>query len=284
MKDRLSDLQQGAKIELSLSSLIKRLDEDWSNDSDNVYLLNKPSSSKVDMFLTQVDVLMKEMSGMQKLLNEIKDWHWKIIAEPGDHPSMNVELDKSVKIYTTRLYKIQAALKSLSAEIEYQFGESNMQTTEARIKRNQMMTLTRKFQCLLVAFNDEQLSYKDKCKRKISSYLKISENAMNDEDLESVIEKGTLFEYTKQLVLAERAKKALYDEVRTRHEDIIKLESSVKELHNLFLGLATLIENQGEMLDDIERNVDSAVDYAQKAHSNIIKAKVMQASARKKAY
>lgn len=35
------------------------------------------------------------------------------------------------------------------------------------------MTLTKRLQGLLIAFNDEQLTYKDKCKRKIQSYLKI---------------------------------------------------------------------------------------------------------------
>lgn len=45
-------------------------------------------------------------------------------------------------------------------------------------------------------------------------------------------------------MLAERDKKALYDEVKTRHEDILKLESSVKELHDLFVELETLIQNQ----------------------------------------
>lgn len=45
-------------------------------------------------------------------------------------------------------------------------------------------------------------------------------------------------------MLAERDKKALYDEVKTRHEDIVKLESSIKELHGLFVELATLIHSQ----------------------------------------
>lgn len=45
-------------------------------------------------------------------------------------------------------------------------------------------------------------------------------------------------------MLAEQDKKALYDEVKTRHEDIVKLESSIKELHGLFVELATLIQSQ----------------------------------------
>lgn len=35
------------------------------------------------------------------------------------------------------------------------------------------------------------------------------------------------------------------------------------------------------MLNNIERNVESAVEYAQKAHTNMIKAKNMRANVRK---
>ncbi|VBB25919.1 unnamed protein product [Acanthocheilonema viteae] len=285
MKDRLSDLQQSAEKEISLSALVERLDEEWTDTSEKTNLLNKASSSKVDTFLTHVDGLVNDMNGMETLLDEIKDWHWKIIVEPGDHPEINVQLDNAVVSYTTMLYKTQSALKSLNTEVERQFDKStdeNAQTVEARIRRNQVvMTLTKRLQGLLIAFNDEQLTYKDKCKRKVQSYLKISDNAVNEEDLEAIIEKGTLFEHTKVLMLAERDKKALYDEVKTRHEDIAKLESSIKELHGLFVELATLIQSQSEMLNNIERNVESAVEYAQKAHTNMIKAKNMRANVRK---
>ncbi|VDK69107.1 unnamed protein product [Onchocerca ochengi] len=172
----------------------------------------------------------------------------------------------------------------LNSEVERLFDkptDENAQTVEARIRRNQIMTLTKRLQGLLIAFNDEQLTYKDKCKRKIESYLKISDNAVNEEDLEAIIEKGTLFQHTKVLMLAERDKKALYDEVKTRHEDIVKLEGSIKELHGLFVELATLIQSQSEMLNNIERNVEHAVEYAQKAHTNMIKAKNMRANVRK---
>lgn len=33
-----------------------------------------------------MDGLVNDMNGMETLLDEVKDWHWKIIAEPGDHP------------------------------------------------------------------------------------------------------------------------------------------------------------------------------------------------------
>uniref|UniRef100_A0A9J2PVH0 t-SNARE coiled-coil homology domain-containing protein n=1 Tax=Ascaris lumbricoides TaxID=6252 RepID=A0A9J2PVH0_ASCLU len=104
---------------------------------------------------------------------------------------------------------------------------------------------------------------------------------MPDEDIDKAIESGQLFDYTKGLILAQRDKRALYDEVKSRHEDIIRLEASIRELHDLFQDMSMLLESQGEMLNHIERNVESAVDYATKAYRNVKQAKEIQTSARK---
>ncbi|EJW84512.1 hypothetical protein WUBG_04576 [Wuchereria bancrofti] len=69
-----------------MSALVERLEEKWADTSERTNLLNKVSSSKVDTFLTHVDELVNDMNVMETLLDEIKDWHCKIIAEPGDHP------------------------------------------------------------------------------------------------------------------------------------------------------------------------------------------------------
>jgi t-SNARE complex subunit (syntaxin) len=36
----------------------------------------------------------------------------------------------------------------------------------------------------------------------------------------------------------------LFEEVKSRHEDIILMEASIRELHEVFLDLAMLIESQ----------------------------------------
>lgn len=39
-----------------------------------------------------------------------------------------------------------------------------------------------------------------------------------------------------------------------RHEMFIKLEQSIKELHEMFMDIAMLIENQGEMVNRLVSN------------------------------
>ena len=73
----------------------------------------------------------------------------------------------------------------------------------------------------------------------------------------------------------------LLRDIQSRHEDIIKLEESLKELRQLFLDMQALVEAQGEVLNEIENSVDSAVDFTTKGLDEMKKAVKYQKSARK---
>merc|ERR1719476_332966 len=77
------------------------------------------------------------------------------------------------------------------------------------------------------------------------------------------------------------AKQTLAD-IEARHADIIKLETSIKELHDMFMDMAMLVESQGEMIDRIEYHVEHAVDYVQTATQDTKKALKYQSKARRK--
>lgn len=108
---------------------------------------------------------------------------------------------------------------------------------------------------------------------------------------------------------SQMTKQAL-NEIETRHTEIIKLENSIRELHDMFVDMAMLVESQvrdveisvatrqrpfglrmltfvmcvcfkGEMIDRIEYNVEHSVDYVERAVSDTKKAVKYQSQARK---
>lgn len=62
---------------------------------------------------------------------------------------------------------------------------------------------------------------------------------------------------------SEKNKQALAD-VQARHHDIMKLEQSVKDLRDLFIEMAVLVESQGTMIDRIEYNVSNAAEFVER--------------------
>ena len=77
-----------------------------------------------------------------------------------------------------------------------------------------------------------------------------------------------------------QARQTLAD-IEARHEDIMKLERSIKELYDMFMDMAMLVESQGEMIDRIEFNVESARSNVDTAVSDTKKAAAYAAAARR---
>jgi len=77
------------------------------------------------------------------------------------------------------------------------------------------------------------------------------------------------------------ARNALAD-IQERHKDITRLETSIQELHQLFLDMSVLVESQGELLDQIEYTVGQSVNYTGKAIEELRTANKYQKKIRKK--
>jgi t-SNARE complex subunit (syntaxin) len=73
-----------------------------------------------------------------------------------------------------------------------------------------------------------------------------------------------------------------YQNVADKYQDVLTLEASVAELHQMFLDFALLTEKQGELLDQIEHQVKEASDYIDQGNTEMVEAIDIQKSIRAK--
>jgi t-SNARE complex subunit (syntaxin) len=73
-----------------------------------------------------------------------------------------------------------------------------------------------------------------------------------------------------------------YQNVADKYQDVLTLEASVAELHQMFLDFALLTEKQGELLDQIEHQVKEASDYIDQGNTEMVEAIEIQKSIRAK--
>ena len=76
--------------------------------------------------------------------------------------------------------------------------------------------------------------------------------------------------------------RSTYQEVADKYQDVLTLESSVTELHQMFLGFTLLTEQQAELLDQIEFHVKQAGASVEEANIDVHEAIEYQKSTRKK--
>ena len=70
-------------------------------------------------------------------------------------------------------------------------------------------------------------------------------------------------------------------EIQERHDAVKDIERNLKELHQIFMDIAVLIQHQGEQLDDIEANVDRANSFVQRGTTQLQQARKHQKNTRK---
>jgi t-SNARE complex subunit (syntaxin) len=73
-----------------------------------------------------------------------------------------------------------------------------------------------------------------------------------------------------------------YQNVADKYQDVLTLEASVAELHQMFLDFALLTEKQGELLDQIEHQVKDASEYIDEGNAEMVQAIEIQKSIRYK--
>ncbi|GJX84930.1 syntaxin-121-like protein [Tanacetum coccineum] len=70
-------------------------------------------------------------------------------------------------------------------------------------------------------------------------------------------------------------------EIQERHDAVTVIERNLKELHQVFMDMAVLVEHQGAQLDDIESHVNRANSYVVRGTSQLNEARKKQKNTRK---
>ncbi|KFU85292.1 Syntaxin-3, partial [Chaetura pelagica] len=141
--------------------------------------------------------------------------------------------------------------------------ERNIEQDEARssadlrIRKSQHSVLSRKFVDVMTKYNEAQVDFRERSKGRIQRQLEISASPCPPPS---------------QIMESQISKQAL-SEIEGRHKDIVRLESSIKELHDMFVDIAMLVENQN--------NMDQSVGFVERAVADTKKAVKYQSEARR---
>jgi syntaxin 1A len=120
----------------------------------------------------------------------------------------------------------------------------NKASADLRIRKTQHSTLSRKFVEVMTEYNRTQTDYRERCKNRIQRQLEITGRTTTNEELENMLEQGNSAVFTQGIIMDTAQAKQTLADIEARHADIIKLETSIKELHDMFMDMAMLVESQ----------------------------------------
>ncbi|NWX47675.1 STX3 protein, partial [Steatornis caripensis] len=135
----------------------------------------------------------------------------------------------------------------------------------------QHSVLSRKFVDVMTKYNEAQVDFRERSKGRIQRQLEIS--ACAPPRAPPPGEVGGASPPPISGIMDSQISKQALSEIEGRHKDIVRLESSIKELHDMFVDIAMLVENQN--------NMDQSVGFVERAVADTKKAVKYQSEARR---
>lgn len=231
-------------------------------------------------FFAEVEEIREMIDRIQTNVEDVKKKHSAILSAPQTDEKVKMELEDLMSDIKKTANKVRAKLKVIEQNIE-QEEHTNKSSADLRIRKTQHSTLSRKFVEVMTEYNRTQTDYRERCKGRIQRQLEITGRTTTNEELEEMLEQGNPAVFTQGIIMETQQAKQTLADIEARHADIIKLENSIRELHDMFMDMAMLVESQGEMIDRIEYHVEHAVDYVQTATQDTKKALKYQSKARR---
>ncbi|XP_053186474.1 syntaxin-3 [Scomber japonicus] len=261
MKDRLAQLKEKS---------------DGGGDDVEIPVDNQ---AFMDDFFAQIEDIRTSIDKIDESVTEIKKLYSTILSAPTSEQKTQDDLEALTNEIKKSANNARNKLKTIERQLESNTDERA--SADLRIRKSQHAILAKKFVEVMTKYNEAQVDFRDKSKGRIARQLEITGKATTDDELEEMLEGGNSAVFSAGIMDSKINQQAL-NEIEARHKDIMRLESSIKELHDMFVDIAMLVENQGGMIDRIESNMDQSVGFVERAVADTKKAAKYQQEARRK--
>ncbi|XP_054612932.1 syntaxin-2-like [Dunckerocampus dactyliophorus] len=193
-------------------------------------------------------------------VDEVEKKQSAILASSNPDKSCKDELELLNNKIKTDANLFRAKLKPLQDGFPVD-GSGDGVSVMQRIKKNQHAHLTRCFAEVMTGHHKTQVAFREKCKAHIQRQLQIVDKVTTDEELEEMLNCDNVTIFISDICSHARISSEALSEIESRHEDIVRLEASIRELHEILCDTAMLLEIQGELMNSIEKNVALASEY-----------------------
>lgn len=222
---------------------VNRLCELKLTSNDDIENIEYTKNEIIDNLLLLEGNLNKLKSNIDNLSTKLLNKIGKSLATAGNNENYH-EIYKGIKKYKMQI-------------LEYKKAYTNTNYIQ-KINHldNVLITIVEKYYSILNNYNKK---IKEDQKRKIK--LIDTEHILSDKDIDIYLKEAN----SQQVI--QKMKNFLVEDVildiEKRHLDIIKLESNIQEIYQMFKDLGVLVDIQQESLNVIEHNINKSYNHVE---------------------
>ncbi|CAO3660556.1 unnamed protein product [Rhizopus stolonifer] len=237
--------------------------------------------NSTDQFFQAVEEAKELNKEILNNISMIEEMHGSALTNITDEQAEEntFKLEKIVKQTT----KLNNECKNKIKAIELSNARMPANSGDLPMRKTQHAALKKKFIETIQRYQDIERTYQQKYRQRVERQIKIVQPNATSDDIDRVLDSDEPPQiFAQSLMQANRSgqAKAVLSEVQSRHDDIKKIEKTILELHQLFVDMQMMVEEQGETLKEIETHAETTVVDLEQGNKDIEKAIVSAKSTR----
>ncbi|NXU70172.1 STX19 protein, partial [Oreotrochilus melanogaster] len=263
MRDRLQELKLRVK-ELQIagennSTIVQEEQEEFEQQA--IIYEREPITER---HLHEIQKLQNEISNLVEEVNKFSQQQKSLLSSMRRFSVLKKEsnIAREIKIQAEHISK---SLDELSKTVKKAENEHGPSRATVRILASQHAFLSQRYLNAMLSYNDAITVKQEKCRKFIVRQLEVAGKEVSEEEVNDMLQQGKWEIFNENLLTEVKITKAQLSEIEQRHKELVNLENQIKDLKELFMQISVLVEEQGEMINNIEICMNNTMEYTQES-------------------
>lgn len=247
-----------------------------------------PSDANMKVFFDEVGEIKNLMALVKKQLQKLQEDNEqsKLITRAPEMKALKQKMQDAISEVTKIARKIKANIEALDKAnaASRQLANCGEGSSTDRTRTSITNGLKKKLKEIMDEFQELRNRLADEYRETVERrYFTVTGEQPDEEVVDNMIESGDAEAIFRKAIQDQGRGKVLdtLKEIEERHDAVKEIEKQLLELHQIFMDMATLVEAQGELVDNIETNVGQAVEHVKAGNVMLVKARDLQKNTRK---
>ncbi|KAI8067652.1 t-SNARE [Gilbertella persicaria] len=264
-RDRTAELQQDGTLPSA-----------YEMQTQQQGMLTTPS------FFNQLDKLKSDIDAINYHIDQIGNLHHTALTSLNEQQSRQTAMELEQAKATTQ--QLNMTLKQGIQALE-QANRSLVEDADRNMRQSQTAALRKRFLDTIQRYQDVERNYQLKYRQRIERQIRIVKPDATQDEVDELMESDRPPQiFTQSLMTAgkQAQSKAVLSEVTKRHDDIKHIEKTIIELHQLFMDMQMMVEQQQATLDVVEHHANTTSNDIEQGNVFLTKAIATARSTRTK--
>lgn len=241
----------------------------------------------MENFMDQISDLNDTIQTINSSIDDLRQLHSKSLSQlnysdPSSGPS---EVTRDLNQTSFRTSQLIKSCKNRIESLNSQINSSPQPKHRFTVHVTQLKSVKKRLMDAIVKYQSVEQENRQKSEARIERQYRIVKPDATDEDIRQAIDSDQSVQIFSQALMTSNRygdARAAFNEVKERHEQLKKIETTLTELMEMFNDLATMVEEQDHALDQVEQQAMDINKDTELAGQHISKARDSAAAARKK--